>query len=207
MCLQEPNLKESAGGLRDFHTALWACYARFGCRTLEELRTREIVTEPERHTAARAVDFLWRVRYAAHLSTRRKTERLALDLQPVSPVTSVTSRMLLCLRIILRIIIVSDRVSSLQRELFARASDKRRNKPLCVSSLRTNPGAAFDRKYGHLSSKATPTLCRKPPAFRAFALAKAPRFPSVISARGCAQVSPHDQAFARPPSLEASLRS
>lgn len=81
VCLQEPNLKESAGGLRDFHTALWAGYARYGCRTLEELKAREIVTEPERRTAARAVDFLWRVRYAVHLSTRRKTERLALDLQ------------------------------------------------------------------------------------------------------------------------------
>lgn len=81
VCLQEPNLKESAGGLRDFHTALWAGYARYGCRTLEELKAREIVTEAERRNAARAVDFLWRVRYAAHLSTRRKTERLALDLQ------------------------------------------------------------------------------------------------------------------------------
>jgi len=81
VCLQEPNLKDGAGGLRDFHTALWAGYARYGCRTLEELRSREIITEGERRNAARAVDFLWRVRYAAHLSTRRKTERLALDLQ------------------------------------------------------------------------------------------------------------------------------
>jgi [protein-PII] uridylyltransferase len=83
VCLQEPNLKESAGGLRDFHTALWAGYARYGCRTLDELRAREIVTEAERRNAARAVDFLWRVRYAAHFSTRRKTERLALDLQTI----------------------------------------------------------------------------------------------------------------------------
>jgi len=81
VCLQEPNLKESAGGLRDFHTALWAGYARYGCRTLEELRSRDIVTEAEERNAARAVDFLWQVRYAAHLATRRKTERLALDLQ------------------------------------------------------------------------------------------------------------------------------
>jgi [protein-PII] uridylyltransferase len=81
VCLQEPNVKESAGGLRDFQTALWAGYARYGCRTLEELRSREIITEAERRNAARAVDFLWRVRYAAHLTTRRKTERLALDLQ------------------------------------------------------------------------------------------------------------------------------
>src|SRR6267142_627526 len=81
VCLQEPNVKESAGGIRDLHTALWAAYARFGCQTLEELRARDLISTAEVKAAARAVDFLWRVRYAAHLATRRKTERLALDLQ------------------------------------------------------------------------------------------------------------------------------
>src|SRR5258705_1038995 len=83
VCLQEPNLKESPGGIRDLHTALWVGYARYGCRTLDELRNHEIISESERKTAQRAINFLWRVRYAAHLSTRRKTERLALDLQTV----------------------------------------------------------------------------------------------------------------------------
>lgn len=81
VCLQEPNIKESPGGLRDLHTALWVGYTRYGCRTLDELRDHDIISEAERRTAARAASFLWRVRYAAHLSTRRKTERLALDLQ------------------------------------------------------------------------------------------------------------------------------
>jgi len=81
VCLQEPNIKESPGGMRDLHTALWVGYARYGCRTLEELRDHEVISEAERRTAARAANFLWRVRYAAHLSTGRKTERLALDLQ------------------------------------------------------------------------------------------------------------------------------
>ncbi len=48
---------------------------------MDELRDREVISEAERKMAARAANFLWRVRYAAHLSTRRKTERLALDLQ------------------------------------------------------------------------------------------------------------------------------
>ncbi|MDQ3667862.1 MAG: [protein-PII] uridylyltransferase [Acidobacteriota bacterium] len=81
VCLQEPNVKESPGGIRDLHTALWVGYARYGCRTLDELREHEVISEAEQRTAARAANFLWRVRYAAHLSTRRKTERLALDLQ------------------------------------------------------------------------------------------------------------------------------
>jgi [protein-PII] uridylyltransferase len=81
VCLQEPNVKESPGGIRDLHTALWVGYARYGCRTLDELREHDVISETEQRTAVRAVNFLWRVRYAAHLSTRRKTERLALDLQ------------------------------------------------------------------------------------------------------------------------------
>jgi len=81
VCLQEPNVKESPGGIRDLHTALWVGYTRYGCRTLDELRDHDVISEAERRTAARAANFLWRVRYAAHLSTRRKTERLALDLQ------------------------------------------------------------------------------------------------------------------------------
>jgi len=81
VCLQEPNVKESAGGIRDLHTALWAAYARYGCQTLEELRSRDLISAAEEKVAARAANFLWRVRYAAHLSTRRKTERLSLDLQ------------------------------------------------------------------------------------------------------------------------------
>jgi [protein-PII] uridylyltransferase len=81
VCLQEPNVKESPGGIRDLHTALWVGYVRYGCRTLDELRDHDVISEAERRTAARAASFLWRVRYAAHLLTRRKTERLALDLQ------------------------------------------------------------------------------------------------------------------------------
>jgi [protein-PII] uridylyltransferase len=82
VCLQEPNVKEGAGGIRDLHTALWATHARYGCRNLDDLRARDLITEDERGAATRAYDFLWRVRYTAHLLTRRKTERLALDLQP-----------------------------------------------------------------------------------------------------------------------------
>ncbi|HEX8136986.1 MAG TPA: [protein-PII] uridylyltransferase [Pyrinomonadaceae bacterium] len=83
VCMQEPNVKEGAGGIRDLHTTLWAIYARYGCRTLEELRARALVTEEEARGAARAYDFLWRVRYHLHLLTRRKTERLSLDIQPL----------------------------------------------------------------------------------------------------------------------------
>ncbi|HVF29255.1 MAG TPA: [protein-PII] uridylyltransferase, partial [Pyrinomonadaceae bacterium] len=80
--LQEPNVKESAGGLRDLHTALWAAYARSGCRTLDELRVKEHISEDERLRATQSYDFLLRVRQEAHWLAGRKTDRLALDLQP-----------------------------------------------------------------------------------------------------------------------------
>ncbi|MBV8859040.1 MAG: [protein-PII] uridylyltransferase [Acidobacteria bacterium] len=82
VCLQEPNVKESAGGLRDLQTALWAAQIKTGCRTLEDLRASEVVTEAEYRVAVRAYDFLWRVRHAAHLLSGRKADRIALDLQP-----------------------------------------------------------------------------------------------------------------------------
>lgn len=59
-CLQEPNVKESAGGLRDLQTALWAAQVKTGCRTLEELCAGEHITRPEQKGAERAYDFLWR---------------------------------------------------------------------------------------------------------------------------------------------------
>src|ERR1044072_2784708 len=79
VCLQEPTVKESAGGLRDLHTALWAAQIKAGCRTLEELCARDIISQTEQMSAERAYNFLWHVRNAAHLLTGRKTDRLALS--------------------------------------------------------------------------------------------------------------------------------
>ncbi|MEO6394064.1 MAG: [protein-PII] uridylyltransferase [Pyrinomonadaceae bacterium] len=83
VCLQEPNVKETAGGLRDYHTALWLAYARHGYHTLDELRAHDLVAEDEARRISHAYEFVWRVRNAMHFQARRKTERLAQDLQPV----------------------------------------------------------------------------------------------------------------------------
>jgi [protein-PII] uridylyltransferase len=82
VCLQEPNIKESAGGLRDFHTASWLAYARHGYRTLAEMRAHDLVSENDTRKIVRAYDFLWRVRHSAHFQSGRRTERLSLDMQP-----------------------------------------------------------------------------------------------------------------------------
>jgi [protein-PII] uridylyltransferase len=79
--LQEPNIKESAGGLRDYQTALWSAYARLGVRSFDELRGRNIISEDEAKRIKRAHDFLWRVRHSMHFLMRRKMEYLTLDIQ------------------------------------------------------------------------------------------------------------------------------
>jgi len=43
----EPNVKESAGGLRDMHTAMWLAAAKFGARTLRELADKRLITPGE----------------------------------------------------------------------------------------------------------------------------------------------------------------
>jgi [protein-PII] uridylyltransferase len=80
--LQEPHVKESAGGLRDLHAVLWVGHALFGARGLAGLHEQCRISERERKTALRAYDHLCRVRNEAHFATGRKTDLLTLDLQP-----------------------------------------------------------------------------------------------------------------------------
>jgi len=81
VCLQEPNLKEGVGGLRDLHTVLWIGHARYGSGRLTVLAREGWITDAEVRVARRASDFLWRVRNEAHFSTGRRTDLLTLDLQ------------------------------------------------------------------------------------------------------------------------------
>ncbi|HEV8430365.1 MAG TPA: [protein-PII] uridylyltransferase [Pyrinomonadaceae bacterium] len=82
VCLQEPNVKESAGGLRDLHSAVWTANREYGCKTVKELRDHNLISKEEQEITERAYDFLLRVRYQVHLLAGRKVDRLSLDLQP-----------------------------------------------------------------------------------------------------------------------------
>ena len=82
VCMQEPNVKEGAGGLRDLHTVGWVGHARFGCKDVDRLFDAGLVTAAEHAQARRAYDFISRVRNEAHFQTSRRTDVLALDLQP-----------------------------------------------------------------------------------------------------------------------------
>jgi [protein-PII] uridylyltransferase len=79
--LQEPNVKESAGALRDVHTALWLASARFGTRTLRELEDKALLTAKERTATDAALTFLWRVRNELHFLAGTKQDVLERGLQ------------------------------------------------------------------------------------------------------------------------------
>ncbi|HSE96579.1 MAG TPA: [protein-PII] uridylyltransferase [Methylomirabilota bacterium] len=79
--VQEPNVKESAGGLRDVHTAMWLTASRFGTRTLQELEDKGLLTPKERAAMDAALTFLWRVRTELHFLAGTKQDVLERGLQ------------------------------------------------------------------------------------------------------------------------------
>ena len=79
--LQEPNIKESVGGLRDFHTAIWVAAVRYGVKELDELAKRKIVPPQVAKACEASLDFLWRLRNELHYVTKRGSDRLAFEVQ------------------------------------------------------------------------------------------------------------------------------
>ncbi|HYB43969.1 MAG TPA: [protein-PII] uridylyltransferase [Candidatus Methylomirabilis sp.] len=78
----EPNVKESAGGLRDIHEAMWLASTKFGTRTLRELADKRLITDRERKTTDEALTFLWRVRNELHFLSGHRNDVLSRDVQP-----------------------------------------------------------------------------------------------------------------------------
>jgi [protein-PII] uridylyltransferase len=79
--LIEPDLKESAGGLRDIHLFGWAGRI-LGAASLAELVHVGVVREREAAWLDGAEEFVVRLRSSLHLETRRRTDRVPLELQP-----------------------------------------------------------------------------------------------------------------------------
>jgi [protein-PII] uridylyltransferase len=77
----EPNVKESPGGLRDIHTIGWVAKRHFGAQTLTELRERGFLTKQECDELFAGQDLLWRIRFALHMITGRREDRLLFDHQ------------------------------------------------------------------------------------------------------------------------------
>ena len=76
----EPNVKESAGGLRDFHAVRWLART-FGMKRIDEIWRKGWMPRAEFEKAERAYDFLLRIRAQLHIRARAKNDMLGFQAQ------------------------------------------------------------------------------------------------------------------------------
>ncbi len=79
--LQEPQVKNGCGGLRDYHNLLWVAKVKRGLSNTKQLQEKEIVTASERKQLDRAYDFLLHIRTELHYLQKRGGDILTLQLQ------------------------------------------------------------------------------------------------------------------------------
>lgn len=80
--LQEPDIKNGVGGLRDYQNLLWMTRLQFDGRELDYLVESQILRAREEQELLQAYDFLLRVRNELHFQSRRATDLLSIDKQP-----------------------------------------------------------------------------------------------------------------------------
>lgn len=80
--LQEPDIKNGVGGLRDYQNILWMVRLKLATRDIEERLSKELLLPKEYSSFVSAYDFLLRVRNELHLQSKRPTEVIDLERQP-----------------------------------------------------------------------------------------------------------------------------
>ena len=80
--LQEPDIKNGVGGLRDYQNALWMAKVRLGISRMEELAEQHYLQPTELRQFQRAYVFLLRIRNELHYMSKHATDVLNLETQP-----------------------------------------------------------------------------------------------------------------------------
>ncbi len=81
--LQEPNVKESCGGMRDYQNIQWVALVKRGSRDLKDLVDAKILTAKAHRELEEGYNFLHRVRNELHYHAGKATDQLTLLLQGV----------------------------------------------------------------------------------------------------------------------------
>jgi [protein-PII] uridylyltransferase len=80
--LQEPDIKNGVGGLRDYQNTLWMARVKLGITDIKELSEQNYLRRNELREFQRAYEFLHRVRNELHIQKKRPTDVLDLEAQP-----------------------------------------------------------------------------------------------------------------------------
>ncbi len=77
----EPDIKEGYGGIRDANTLFWISNTIYKVKSLRDLQ--EILFKEDEYKEFRGyLEFLFRIRSALHLSSRKKSDKLVLEILP-----------------------------------------------------------------------------------------------------------------------------
>lgn len=80
--MQEPDIKNGVGGLRDYQNALWMARVRLGISRMDELAEQKYLQPAELRAFQHGYQFLLRVRHELHYMSKHPTDVLNLETQP-----------------------------------------------------------------------------------------------------------------------------